>query len=253
MALLNILIMNIFFIKQEYRNIFDELEENGGELTEELEQKLAITQEEFKNKVEDYTNIIKTLDNDMSGIKAEQARLKALYDKKEQIAKKLKEIIIDAVNEFGDTKKSGVKYFDYGTGEVSIRKTQVVKVNEPLVKYVGDYLGRMVTFTKEYNRLGVIDHIERSEIVTDVAQNTDMTVGGADLDHINVDLSLTIPLKDLATGEGYPALREIVKYSDFYKLSTSVSKTAIKPELKENGSCMPNLAKLGTNESLTIK
>ena len=245
--------MNIYQIQQDLLAIFDELEENGGELTEELEQKLAITQEEFKDKVEDYTNVIKTLDADMAAIKVEQARLKTLYDRKEKVAKKLKEIIINAINEFGDTKKTGVKYLDYGTGEVSIRKTQVVEVNEPLVKYVGDYLGRMVTFNKECNQLGVIDHIERSEIVTDVAQNTDMAVGGDDLDHINVDLSLTIPLKDLATGEGYPALREIVKYSDFYKLSTSVSKTAIKPELKENGSCMPNLAKLGTNESLTIK
>ena len=245
--------MNIYQIQQDLLAIFDELEENGGELTPELEQKLAITQEEFKDKVEDYTNVIKTLDGDMAAIKVEQARLKTLYDRKEKVAKKLKEIIINAINEFGGTKKTGVKYLDYGTGEVSVRKTQVVEVNEPLVKYVGDYLGRMVTFNKECNQLGVIDHIERSEIVTDVAQNTDMAVGGDDLDHINVDLSLTIPLKDLATGEGYPALREIVKYSDFYKLSTSVSKTAIKPELKENGSCMPNLAKLGTNESLTIK
>lgn len=245
--------MNIYQIQQDLLAIFDELEDNGGELTEELEQKLAITQEEFKDKVEDYTNVIKSLDADMNAIKAEQARLKALYDRKENVAKKLKEIIINAINEFGDTKKSGVKYLDYGTGEVSVRKTQAVEVNEPLVKYVGDYLGRMVTFNKECNQLGVIDHIEKSEIVTDVAQNTDMTVGGDDLDHINVDLSITIPLKDLATGEGYPALREIAKYSDFYKLSTSVSKSAIKPELKENGSCMPNLAKLSTNESLTIK
>ncbi len=245
--------MNIYQIQQDLLAIFDELEENGGELTPELEDKLAITQEEFKSKVEDYTNVIKTLDGDMAAIKVEQARLKTLYDRKEKVAKKLKEIIINAINEFGDTKKTGVKYLDYGTGEVSIRKTQVVEINEPLVKYVGDYLGRMVTFNKECNQLGVIDHIERSEIVTDVAQNTDMAACGDDLDHINVDLSLTIPLKDLATGEGYPALREIVKYSDFYKLSTSVSKTAIKSELKEKGSCMPNLAKLGTNESLTIK
>lgn len=245
--------MNIYQIQQDLLAIFDELEENCGELTPELEEKLTITQEEFKDKVEDYTNVIKTLDNDMAAIKVEQARLKALYDRKEKVAKKLKEIIISAINEFGDTKKTGVKYLDYGTGEVSIRKTQVVEVNDNLVKYVGDYLGRMVAFNKDFNQLGVIDHIERSEIVTDIAQNTDMAVGGDDLDHINVDLSLTIPLKDLATGEGYPALREIAKYTDLYKLSTSVSKTAIKPELKENGSCMPNLAKLVTNENLQIK
>lgn len=245
--------MNIYQIQQDLLAIFDELEENGGELTEELEQKLAITQEEFKNKVENYTNVIKSLDADMTAIKVEQARLKALYDRKEKIANKLKEIIINAVNEFGDTKKSGVKYLDYGTGEVSIRTTQIVEVNDSLVEHVGSYINRMITFNKQCNQLNVYDRIDESEIITDIAQNTDMAAGGADLDHIDVDLKITIPLKDLANGEGYPVLREIAKYSDFYKLSTSVSKSAIKSELKENGSCMPNLAKLSTNKSLNIK
>lgn len=244
---------SIYQIQQDLLYIFDKLEENGGELTPELEEQLTITQEEFKDKVENYINVIKTLDADMAAIKAEQARLKALYDRKEKNSKKLKEIIVNAIDEFGDTKKTGVKYLDYGTGEVSVRKSQSVEVNDSLVDYIGNYIGRMITFNKECNQLNVIDRIERSEIVTDVAQNTDMAVGGDDLDNINVDLSLSIPLKDLATGEGYPALREIAKYTDLYKLSTSVSKSDIKSKLKENGSCMPNLAKLKENENLTIK
>ena len=40
--------MNIWQIQQELLSIFDELEENGGELTEELEQQLAISQEDFR-------------------------------------------------------------------------------------------------------------------------------------------------------------------------------------------------------------
>lgn len=245
--------MNIYQIQQDLLAIFDELEENGGELTEELEQRLAITQEEFKDKVEDYINVIKTLDADMAAIKVEQARLKTLYERKEKVAKKLKEIIINTINEFGDTKKTGVKYLDYGTGEVSVRKTQVVEVNEPLVKEIETKLASTATFNKEINQLDVCDHINILDLAKDYNEGNNVEVTENDLNHINVDLSLSIPLKDLATGEGYPALREIVKYSDFYKLSTSVSKTAIKPELKENGSCMPNLAKLGINESLTIK
>ena len=247
--------MNIYQIQQDLLAIFDELEENGGELTEELEQKLAITQEEFKNKVENYTNVIKSLDADMSAIKVEQARLKTLYDKKEKVAKKLKEIIIAAINEFGDTKKSGVKYLDYGTGEVSVRRTPVVKVDEVLVKKVGTVLQDMVTFNKECNQLDVADRIDLSSIVTQIAQDdlSGLTVGGDDLNHINVDLAVTIPMKDLAIGEGYQALKEIAKYSDYYKLDASVSKTQLKADLKENGACAPNLAKLDTSESLTIK
>lgn len=245
--------MNIYQIQQDLLAIFDELEENGGELTPELEEKLAITQEQFKDKVEDYTNVIKSLDADMAAIKVEQARLKALYDRKEKVAKKLKDIIIAAINKFGDTKKSGVRYLDYGTGEVSVRRTPVVKVNDDLVKEVGLSLVNMATFNKEINQLDVCDRILPSSLVRDYNDANNVEVGGDELSRINVDLSVSIPIMDLANGKGYPALREIIKYSDTYKLDTSVSKTQLKADLKENGACAPNLAKLDTNESLTIK
>lgn len=245
--------MNIYQIQQDLLAIFDELEENGGELTPELEEKLAITQEEFKDKVEDYTNVIKTLDSDMAAIKVEQARLKTLYDKKEKVSNKLKETIIKAINEFGDTKKTGVKYLDYGTGEVSVRKTQVVKVNDSLVKEIEIQLSNAAQYNKQINQLDVCDHIDVLGLATDYNMYNNVEVTENDLNNINVDLSVTIPLKDLATGIGYPALKEVIKYSDLYKISASVSKSNIKNELKENGSCMPNLAKLSTNESLTIK
>ena len=245
--------MNIYQIQQDLLAIFDELEENGGELTPELEEELSITQEDFKNKVESYTDAIKNLEADMAAIKVEQARLKTLYERKEKTANKLKEIIINAVNEFGDTKKSGVKYLDYGTGEVSVRKTQAVSVNDSLVKEIELRLANEAQYNKEINQLDVCDHIDILGLATDYNMGNKVEVTENELNHIDVNLSVTLPLKDLATGKGYPALREIVKYSDFYKLSTSVSKSAIKSDLKENGSCMPNLAKLSNNESLTIK
>lgn len=245
--------MNIYEIEQELLDIFDELEENGGELTEELEQKLTITQEEFKDKIENYTNVIKLLDNDMMSIKNEQARLKALYDKKEKVASKLKDIIINAVKQFGDTKKTGVKYLNYGTGEVSIRRTQAVGVNEDLVKEVEIKLSNIITYAKSINLLDCYDRIGVLDLVSDYNNDFNTEVSEDELSNINIDLSVKVSLKDLATGEGYNVLKEIAKYSDVYKLSADVSKTNIKNKLKENGACMPNLAKLNINESLTIK
>lgn len=245
---------NIFEIEKGLLELYDELEENGGEVTPELEDKLTITQDEFKRKVYGYTNIIKSLQSDMSSIKEEQARLKALYEKKDKTVNKLKEIIINAIDVFGDTKKSGVKYFDYGTGEVSIRKSDAVEVNDYLVSYVGNYLTSAITFDKECNQLDVKENIELSDIITNISQNTDIGVSADDLTHIDVKFEVTVPMKDLAINpKGYPVLREIAKYSDNYKLSTNVSKSGIKSELKENGACAPNLAKLIQNKSLIIK
>ena len=245
---------NIFELEQELLDIFDNLEENCGELTPELEERLTIAQEEFTLKVKNYTNVIKMLNSDLTAIKEEQARLKTLYERKDKLVNKLKEIIIVAIDNFGDTKKSGVKYLDYGTGEVSIRKSDAVEVNDDLVSYVGNYLTSAITFDKQCNQLDVRENIELSDIITNISQNTNMGVSADDLKHIDVKFEVTVPMKDLAVNpKGYPVLREIAKYSDNYKLSTNVSKSGIKSELKENGVCAPNLAKLVQNKSLTIK
>lgn len=244
---------NIFEIEKDLLELYDELEENGGEVTPELEDKLTITQEEFTRKVRGYTNIIKSLQSDMSSIKEEQARLKTLYEKKDKTVNKLKEIIIDAIDVFGDTKKSGVKYLDYGTGEVSVRKSEAVEINDDLVSYVGTALTKLVTYNKECNMLDVNDCVPFSHIIEDISKNTDLGAGGDDLKHIDVKLEVSVPLADIDNEKGYPVLKEIAKYSDNYKLSASVSKSALKPELKENGACAPNLAKLVQNESLIIK
>ena len=244
---------NIFEIEKDLLELYDELEENGGEVTPELEDKLTITQEEFTRKVRGYTNIIKSLQNDMSSIKEEQARLKALYEKKDKTVNKLKEIIINAIDIFGDTKKSGVKYLDYGTGEVSVRKSEAVEINDDLVKAVEMELIDAATFNKEINQLDCSDHVDLTSFVKKYSNDNNVAVTTSELNNVDVNLSVTIPIADLSKGTGYPALKEIIRYSDTYKLSTSVSKSALKPKLKENGSCVPNLAKLVQNESLIIK
>ena len=244
--------MNIYEIKQELLAIFEELEYNGGELTPELEEQLSITQEQFKDKVKDYTAVIKSLNADLDEILNEQERLKKLYDRKEKTINKLKEIIVSAVEEFGDTKKSGVKYLDYGIGEVSIRKSESVDVNKELVEEVGCKLGKIVTFVKKCNQLDVYDRINIGEIL-DSLSSSGFNITEDDLNHINVDLEVTLPLKEITSGLSYDVIREIAKHPNNYKLSTSVSKSELKPELKENGSAVPNLAKLVVNKSLTIK
>lgn len=244
---------NIFELQQELLDLFDEVEQNYGELTPELEEKLAITQDEFLEKVEKYTCVIKDLNIEMAGIKEEQARLKALYDRKEKTVNNLKKIIINAVNQFGATKKSGVKYLNYGLGEVSVRKSEAVEINEDLVKAVETELINGATFNKEINQLDCSDHVDLTSFVKKYSNDNNVAVTTSELNNVDVNLSVTIPISDLSKGTGYPALKEIIRYSDNYKLSTSVSKSALKPKLKENGACVPNLAKLVQNESLIIK
>ena len=245
--------MNIFEIQKDLLSIFDEIEENGGELTEELEQNLAITQDSFKSKVESYTNVIKSLKGDIEQIKNEQKRLKELADTKSKVIEKLSNIIIYAINEFGDTSKADAKYIDYGTGKVSIRKSTAVDVDTELVENVEKALQDIITYGKETNQLGTVNHISNTSIKDQLSHITEQNITDDELDKLDLTVEIKMPLIDVSKGLSYDILRNIAARYDDYKLKTSLSKTKVKLILEENGAALPNLAKLGNNESLTIK
>lgn len=244
--------MNIYQIEGDLLSIFDEIEELGGELTPELEEKLAITQEQFNDKIESYTNYVKSLKTDMQAIEAEQKRLKDVYERKEKTLNKLNDIIVKAIEEFGETKKTGVKYIDFGTGYVSIKRTVSVDDNKDLIKDIGISLYNIFSFNQASNQLDCYDSIDLKELVENYNKTTNKNITIQDVKPIDVNLDLTISASDLEKPEIYHIIAEIAKQAK-WKLSTSLSKTAVKPSLEENGSCMPNLAKLKENKSLIIK
>lgn len=244
--------MNIYQIEEDLLSIFDEIEELGGELTPEIEEKLAITQEQFNDKVESYTNYIKSLKVDMQAIEAEQKRLKDVYERKERTLNRINEIVVKAIEEFGETKKTGVKYIDFGTGYVSIRKTIAVDDNKELIKDLGLNLYDIISYAQAQNQLNCVDHFDLNELVEFYNKSTESNITIQDVKPVDVNFDLSISMADLEKPEIYHIISEIAKQAK-WKLSTSLSKTAVKPSLEENGSCMPNLAKLKENKSLIIK
>lgn len=246
--------MNIFEIEQDLLSIFDEIEENEGELTPELEEKLAITQENFKNKVKSYINLIKIKEGELITISSEIDRLKKFGESKAKLITKLQNIIIQAINKFGDTTPKGGKFFDYGTGKVNIRKTQIVGTNDELIKFIGSDLLHELNVRKETNQLNVLPPITKEEILAKL--NTDETPFGItadDLDNIKFDISVEVNLNDILTDNNFEFIKQAIYLSPKFKLSSKVSKTELKSKLKENGSCAPNIAALDYSESLTIK
>lgn len=248
---------NIYQIKQELLSIFDELEENGGELTEELEQRLAVSQEDFKDKIESYTNVIKSLESDITAIKTEQKRLKELADRKDNTINRLKSVIIDAIEMFGDTKKSGVKYLDYGTGQVSIRQTKAVDVDKDVANAITKGIVLMLENLYNNNQVDVVGELDQIDLLDIIASNpveeTSYKLNSSDLNSSNVEISLKVPVSDLTNGTAYTALKEIIGYTRDYSINTVISKTELKKKLEENGACAPHLAKLVTNKNISIK
>ena len=247
---------NIYNIKQELLNIFNELEENGGELTPELEEQLNITQEEFRDKIKSYSNAVKMLENDIIDIKAEKARLNDLQKSKEKTIERLKKIMIDAVELFGDTNKSGSKYLDYGTGKVSIRNTQVVEVEEDITDR---FVNRFLTCLRWYQQNNQLDTITPSDVLeycnskSPNEEDEEITIlSEEDIAQIKADINLDIPISELLTTErGMKLAKALAEYSVF-TCKSKISKTDIKANAKENHT-MPVFAKLVDNQTLTIK
>ena len=241
--------MNIYNIEQELIAIFDEIEENGGEITPELEKELAIKQDEFKEKVENYTKVIKLLEQDINSRKEEKKRLTDLATSKQKIIDRLTKVIIEAVNNFGETRKTGVKYLDYGTGSVSIRTTKSVYVDDELLDKLGKAIALNLGYNKETNQLDVIDKLA----ITPVLDLLDTDITQADIEHTKLNLSIDLPTTSIFDGSGYNVIKEIAKYTSQFDLTPIVSKTELRKELEEDGSCTPYLAKLNINKSIQIK
>jgi hypothetical protein len=88
---------NIFQINQEYLQLASILEENGGEITEEIESQLQINREQLETKGVNYALVIRQLDGESEILDREIKRLSAIKKSKDNSLERLKNTIKDAM------------------------------------------------------------------------------------------------------------------------------------------------------------
>ena len=94
----------LYGITAELNGILAQLEELGGEITPELEQALAINEEQFVAKAEDYGHAILNLKGMAAAAKAEKERLAGLQKFYENAQKRLTDALSTAMQVFGHDK-----------------------------------------------------------------------------------------------------------------------------------------------------
>lgn len=252
---------NIFDIQQDLTSIFEELEENGGELTEELYEKLNISQEKFKSKVEAYINVIKSAKNDIELCKQENKRLKDRQKVKENLIDKLSKIIISAVEQFGDTTKTGTKFLDYGTGRISVKNTESVELNTLNGQICNDAIVAL-RYKFENKQLEGYNSVDCEEIINDViniskSEDVDFRypieteqLNVEDICALDTKITFTVNLGDLMQGEGFDFIRHFLTYNNNYKIEDGTSKSNVKELCKVDDL---HVAKIVNNKSLMIK
>jgi hypothetical protein len=114
----------LYGITAELNGILAQLEELGGEITPELEQALAINEEQFVAKAEDYGHAILNLKGMAAAAKAEKERLAGLQKFYENAQKRLTDALSNAMQVFGQDK------VENATMRLSLRHTTATEVDD---------------------------------------------------------------------------------------------------------------------------
>lgn len=254
--------MNIFNIQSDLLEIYEELEDNGGELTPELEAKLEVTQSNFKNKIKGYAEVIKSINADINLCDEEIKRLNALKKSKQGIIDRLTDVCIRAIDMFGDTTKSGGKFVDYGTGKVSVRNSVKCEVNTDKIDCIANEFTKAVAFEVMLggasNREGVsVDELiqrcsEHVDTKEDCIVNNPFDVTQGDILNTNVEITISKPLSNLLFNDGYELIKRMIKFDSAVKVSAKTDKANIKKILSEGDSDI-TIAELEPNKTISIK
>ena len=118
---------NIYQIQQDYLSITNELIENGGELSPELETSLAINKAELQQKAVAYIYVTKSLEADVSTIDEEIKRLQALKASRVKTIDKLKETVKQAMEMYE------IEEIKTATLKINFRKSESVEVDPDII------------------------------------------------------------------------------------------------------------------------
>lgn len=104
------------------------MEENGGEVTDEVMEDLAIRRENFSHKAEAYAKFILKLESESDQAAAEIKRIQAIKKAKDKTVERLRENLLAALMLFGQEDSKGVKRFETPLAKLSTRKSVSVEI-----------------------------------------------------------------------------------------------------------------------------
>ena len=116
--------ITLYQISEDQRALMAMLEETGGELTPKLEEALAITEQNFVSKAENYGKAILHYKQMVAAAKAETDRIKAIQKTCENAIARMEERLRDAMILFDKPK------VEMATLKLSLRKSERVVIDD---------------------------------------------------------------------------------------------------------------------------
>lgn len=250
---------SIFNVEADLEAIFMELEDNGGELTPEIEEKLKITQENFENKVSKYVKAIRYYEDNVSILKGRKKGIDDLLKVRENRAKRLRAVITDAVSRYGIKGKSGNRVFELWDAKLFTRNTEAVELKEDRIAILTE---EFFDYARELYRQGILETgedidptgmLEAINAVCVAKYGEDFvpfTMG--DFANTRYKISFDLTPKELLTDTQYilKAFSALTYCSD---VAFCTPKDSIKGYIKTIDESDLSIAELKVNTSISIK
>ena len=115
-------------LTQEERSFIALMEENGGEVNDEIIEELAIRRENWQYKAEAYSKFILKLESEADQAAAEIKRIQALKKAKENTVLRLRESLLSALMVFTEEDAKGIRRYDTPLAKLSTRKSVAVEI-----------------------------------------------------------------------------------------------------------------------------
>jgi len=149
---------SLFSISAEMQNIINELMETGGELTPEIENALAITQDQLQTKSISYAVVIRAMEYQNATIDAEIKRLQDHKRTRSNTIERLKNSLSTAMQVFE------MDVIEDATTKINFRKSQTLEIIDE------------AKVPKKYKTQVVTTKIDKNAIKNDI-KNGDMVKG----------------------------------------------------------------------------
>lgn len=113
---------SLFKITSDMQLIVNQLIENGGELTDELQHMLQITESQLQQKATGYAQVIRAMEYDNGVVDAEIKRLQEIKRTRKNVVERLKNNLSDAMQQFE------MDVIESPISKISFRSSQSVEI-----------------------------------------------------------------------------------------------------------------------------
>lgn len=252
---------SLYNISNDLLCIFNEIEINEGEITDEQYEFLQIKQEELKEKLTNYVKAIKSWEVDEKALKDEKKRFNDRQTVFKNRIERLKNAALEAVLTFGEHGKSNM-FIELPEFRLFSRQSTSIEVDEARVniflsefeRYVCELVGQGIIYTGEDVDLqGILDCINANVKAEKGDDFEPFTL--TDLTTMRISVNTTMSIYELFR-KGGDALSQYAKTP----FNTTISNETVKDDwktaisvAKQQETSMPTIAKEVVNQSLQIK